>query len=187
MYLHPTLEDYFKPDPANHGSYFFGWTSTDETYWKENYRIWMAAVREFERSAEMMEKLNEARNPAQLLMTGSRHINLLSRVRRDRAQEISGIARDAFGELSLEASMALHWAAAAGLSTDSPSLILEAVESLTAHPSLAFAVKLLLGMSVLTAALTLIGPRRRRVILAVLAIISIQAPLTNALRMAGVL
>jgi hypothetical protein len=58
---------------------------------------------------------------------------------------------------------------------------------LTAHPSLAFAVKLLLGMSVLTAALTLIGPRRRRVILAVLAIISLQAPLTNALRMAGVL
>ena len=48
-YLHPTLEDYFKPDPANHGSYFFGWTSTDETFWKENYRIWMAAVRDFER------------------------------------------------------------------------------------------------------------------------------------------
>jgi hypothetical protein len=48
-YLHPTLEDYFRPDPANHGSYFFGWTSTDETFWKENYRIWMNAVRDFER------------------------------------------------------------------------------------------------------------------------------------------
>ena len=47
-YLHPTLEQYFKPDPANHGSYFIGWTSTDESYWKENYRIWMAAVRQFE-------------------------------------------------------------------------------------------------------------------------------------------
>ncbi len=47
-YLHPTLEQYFKPDPANHGSYFIGWTSTDEAYWKENYRIWMAAVRQFE-------------------------------------------------------------------------------------------------------------------------------------------
>ena len=46
-YLHPTLEQYFRPDPANHGSYFFGWTSTDETYWKENYRIWMNAVRRF--------------------------------------------------------------------------------------------------------------------------------------------
>jgi len=48
-YLHPTLEDYFKPDPANHGSYFIGWTSTDETFWKENYRIWMRALREFEK------------------------------------------------------------------------------------------------------------------------------------------
>jgi len=47
-YLHPTLEDYFRPDPANHGSYFIGWSSTDETFWKENYRIWMAALREFE-------------------------------------------------------------------------------------------------------------------------------------------
>jgi hypothetical protein len=48
-YLHPTLEEYFRPNPANHGSYFLGWTSTDETFWKENYRIWMNAVREFER------------------------------------------------------------------------------------------------------------------------------------------
>jgi cytosine/adenosine deaminase-related metal-dependent hydrolase len=48
-YLHPTLEQYFRPDLANHGSYFIGWSSTDETYWKENYRIWMSALREFER------------------------------------------------------------------------------------------------------------------------------------------
>ena len=50
-YLHPTLEDYFRPDPANHGSYFFGWSSTDETYWKENYRIWMPPLRSKSRSA----------------------------------------------------------------------------------------------------------------------------------------
>ena len=48
-YLHPTLEEYFRPNPANHGSYFIGWSSTDETFWKENYRIWMAALRDFER------------------------------------------------------------------------------------------------------------------------------------------
>ncbi len=47
-YLHPVLEDFFRPNPANHGSYFIGWSSTDETFWKENYRIWMAALREFE-------------------------------------------------------------------------------------------------------------------------------------------
>lgn len=48
-YLHPTLDKYFKPDPSNHGSYFANWSSTDEAYWKENYRIWFQAVREFER------------------------------------------------------------------------------------------------------------------------------------------
>lgn len=53
-YLHPTLEEYFRPDPANHGSYFFGWSSTDETYWKENYRIWMSALRSFERKGGLI-------------------------------------------------------------------------------------------------------------------------------------
>ncbi len=53
-YLHPTLEEYFRPNPANHGSYFIGWTSTDEAYWKENYRIWMAALREFERKGGLI-------------------------------------------------------------------------------------------------------------------------------------
>ncbi len=48
-YLHPTLEEYFRPNPKHHGSYFLGWTSTDEAFWKENYRIWMNALREFER------------------------------------------------------------------------------------------------------------------------------------------
>jgi hypothetical protein len=48
-YLHPALEEYFRPNPLNHGSYFIGWTSTDEAFWKENYRLWMAALREFDR------------------------------------------------------------------------------------------------------------------------------------------
>lgn len=48
-FLHPVLEEYFRPNPANHGSYFIGWTSTDEAFWKENYRIWMKALVEFEK------------------------------------------------------------------------------------------------------------------------------------------
>lgn len=48
-YLHPTLAKFFEPNPANHGSYFFGWSTEDEVFWKENYRIWMAALRDFER------------------------------------------------------------------------------------------------------------------------------------------
>ena len=48
-YLHPALEEFFRPNPASHGSYFSNWTSTDEAFWRENYRIWMAALREFDR------------------------------------------------------------------------------------------------------------------------------------------
>jgi imidazolonepropionase-like amidohydrolase len=48
-YLHPALEEYFKPNPMNHGSYFIGWTSVDEAFWKENYQIWFRALRDFER------------------------------------------------------------------------------------------------------------------------------------------
>jgi hypothetical protein len=48
-YLHPTLEAYFRPNPEHHGSYFLGWTSTDEAFWKENYRLWMSALIDFER------------------------------------------------------------------------------------------------------------------------------------------
>lgn len=59
-YLHPALEDYFKPDLSNHGSYFVGWTSTDETFWKENYRIWERALREFARKGGIIGSGDDA-------------------------------------------------------------------------------------------------------------------------------
>lgn len=46
-YLHPALEEYFIPHPDHHGSYHWNWTTTDEVFWRENYHIWMQAVREF--------------------------------------------------------------------------------------------------------------------------------------------
>lgn len=46
-YLHPTLANYFSPSPTNHGSYHWNWTTTDEKNWKENYQIWMKAVKDF--------------------------------------------------------------------------------------------------------------------------------------------
>ncbi len=46
-YLHPALEKFFTPNPTYHGSFFWGWTTTDEVYWRENYQIWMKAVRDF--------------------------------------------------------------------------------------------------------------------------------------------
>lgn len=46
-YLHPSLEAFFKPSLDNHGSYFLGWTSTQEARWKQQYRIWMDVLHEF--------------------------------------------------------------------------------------------------------------------------------------------
>jgi imidazolonepropionase-like amidohydrolase len=47
--LHPALAAFFKPSLDNHGSFFFGWSTEDEVYWKENFRLWMAAVKDFAR------------------------------------------------------------------------------------------------------------------------------------------
>ncbi len=46
-YLHPSLKAFFTPNPEYHGSFFFGWTNTDEVFWKENYRLWMKTLRNF--------------------------------------------------------------------------------------------------------------------------------------------
>ncbi len=48
-YLHPALEEFFKPSNTHHGSYFWNWSTEDELFWKENYRIWMKAVLDFDR------------------------------------------------------------------------------------------------------------------------------------------
>jgi imidazolonepropionase-like amidohydrolase len=46
-YLHPSLEEYFKPSMMRHGTFWTGWTEDQEVKWKKNYQVWMAAVREF--------------------------------------------------------------------------------------------------------------------------------------------
>jgi len=46
-YLHPALQAFFEPNLANHGSYFVGWTNTMEVRWRQQYRIWMDALRAF--------------------------------------------------------------------------------------------------------------------------------------------
>lgn len=46
-YLHPVLENYFSPSPQRHGSYHWNWTTSDEIAWKENYLIWMKAVKDY--------------------------------------------------------------------------------------------------------------------------------------------
>jgi len=46
-YLHPSMEEYFRASMENHGSYFFGWTTSQEAKWKEMYRVWFDALRHF--------------------------------------------------------------------------------------------------------------------------------------------
>ncbi len=46
-YLHPGLEKFFQPSADAHGSFFWGWTSEDETHWKNNYQIWFKALQHF--------------------------------------------------------------------------------------------------------------------------------------------
>jgi imidazolonepropionase-like amidohydrolase len=46
-FLHPSLEEYYKPSLQRHGTYWLGWTSTQEARWRRNYRVWMDALREF--------------------------------------------------------------------------------------------------------------------------------------------
>ena len=46
-YLHPAVEEFFIPNPDHHGSFQWNWTTTDEVFWRENFQIWMKAVRDF--------------------------------------------------------------------------------------------------------------------------------------------
>jgi hypothetical protein len=86
----------------------------------------------YARATEAMERLGEARTPAQLLMTGPRQTNLLGTPKWENAQELVITARNSFGPESLEASMALHWATACGLTTGSTSVMRQAQDLLEA-------------------------------------------------------
>jgi imidazolonepropionase-like amidohydrolase len=46
-YLHPVMEEYWKPDFSHHGSFFMGWTNTEQARWARDYRVWMDTVRDF--------------------------------------------------------------------------------------------------------------------------------------------
>lgn len=38
---------YYVPSMTRHGTFWIGWTETQEVRWRKNYEVWMAAVREF--------------------------------------------------------------------------------------------------------------------------------------------
>jgi hypothetical protein len=46
-YTLPSLWDFYTPNRANHGSFFFDWGTEDEVAWRENYRLWMSFVNDY--------------------------------------------------------------------------------------------------------------------------------------------
>ncbi|MEX0906883.1 MAG: amidohydrolase family protein, partial [Gemmatimonadota bacterium] len=46
-YTLPTLWDYYEPSRANHGSYYFDWTTWEEASWKRFYRVWMDMLNDY--------------------------------------------------------------------------------------------------------------------------------------------
>ncbi len=59
-YLHPALEEYFKPSPSRHAAFTENWSTEDEIFWKEDYRIWMKAVRDFARKGGLVGAADDA-------------------------------------------------------------------------------------------------------------------------------
>lgn len=92
------------------------------------------AAKEFRKSADLMDKLNEARVPAQLLMTGARHLSVLSSPNFDEALKVLEAVRHDFGPGSLEVAMAVHWSAACGLLIDSKGTCQNALDLLQSGP-----------------------------------------------------
>lgn len=46
-YTLPTLWDFYTPNRENHGSYFYNWTTWDETAWRNFYKVWMSFLNDY--------------------------------------------------------------------------------------------------------------------------------------------
>jgi imidazolonepropionase-like amidohydrolase len=49
-YTLPSLWDFYQPNRANHGSYYYRWTSWDEVAWRNFYRVWMSLLNDYKNS-----------------------------------------------------------------------------------------------------------------------------------------
>ena len=46
-YTLPSLQDFFDPSRADHGSYWYYWTTADEVAWKKYYQVWMSFLNDY--------------------------------------------------------------------------------------------------------------------------------------------
>lgn len=47
QYTDPDLWEFYRANRAQHGSFFYNWTTKDEVEWKDNYKLWMQFVNEY--------------------------------------------------------------------------------------------------------------------------------------------
>jgi len=47
QYTMPNLWSFYRANRAEHGAYFFNWTTEDEVEWKNNFKLWMQFVNEY--------------------------------------------------------------------------------------------------------------------------------------------
>ena len=59
-YLHPSLEAYYVPSMMRHGTFWTGWTASQEAAWKKNYQVWMATVLAFARKGGLVTTGDDA-------------------------------------------------------------------------------------------------------------------------------
>jgi imidazolonepropionase-like amidohydrolase len=46
-YTLPSLWDFYQPSRANHGSYYFDWTTWEEVAWRNFFRVWMQFLNDY--------------------------------------------------------------------------------------------------------------------------------------------
>ena len=59
-YLHPSLAAYYVPSMTRHGTFWIGWTASQEVAWKKNYEVWMATVLAFARKGGLVTTGDDA-------------------------------------------------------------------------------------------------------------------------------
>jgi imidazolonepropionase-like amidohydrolase len=48
-YTLPSLQDFYTPSRANHGSYWFYWTTEDEVAWRNFYQVWFKLINDYKK------------------------------------------------------------------------------------------------------------------------------------------
>jgi imidazolonepropionase-like amidohydrolase len=48
-YTLPTLMDFYEPSRANHGAYWYNWTTADEVAWRNFYQVWFKLLNDYKK------------------------------------------------------------------------------------------------------------------------------------------